>query len=160
MDPDIVLVCCGGGALLAGVSSGLKLVNCKALVYGIEPETASTMYQSFEKNSPAIDHSSKSIAGGLAPPLAGKSAYYHCREHVNGIILISDDEIVQTCRILFEKGLKVEPSGCAAMAALLFNKVPNVDTRCSGDMQRTKKIVVVVSGGNISAEELFHLFSQ
>jgi len=82
VDPDIVLVCCGGGALLAGVSSGLKLVNCKALVYGIEPETASTMYQSFEKNSPAIDHSSKSIAGGLAPPLAGKSAYYHCREHV------------------------------------------------------------------------------
>ena len=38
-NPDIVLVCCGGGALLAGVSTGLSLLDSKALVYGVEPET-------------------------------------------------------------------------------------------------------------------------
>ncbi len=118
------------------------------------------MYQSFENNSPAVDHSSKSIAGGLAPPLAGKSAYYHCKEHVKEIILISDDEIIQTCKILFEKGLKVEPSGCAGMAALLFNKVPGVDIGRPGGLEKEKKIVVLVSGGNVSAEELSYLFSM
>lgn len=43
-EPDIVLVCCGGGALLAGVSSGLSLLNSKAVVYGIEPETGNFYY--------------------------------------------------------------------------------------------------------------------
>ena len=37
-EPDIVLVCCGGGALLAGVSSGLSFLDCKSLVYWVEPK--------------------------------------------------------------------------------------------------------------------------
>ena len=38
-NPDIVLVCCGGGALLAGVSTGLALLGSNAIVYGVEPKT-------------------------------------------------------------------------------------------------------------------------
>lgn len=38
VEPDIVLVCCGGGSLLAGLSSGLSLSGSNSVVYGVEPE--------------------------------------------------------------------------------------------------------------------------
>lgn len=65
---------------------------------------------------------------------------------------MSDDEIKSTCKLLFEKGIKAEPSGCAGLAALLHKKVPNIPT----DTQ--VKIAVIISGGNVSAEEMFRLF--
>ena len=90
---------------------------------------------------------------GLAPPLASKTAFYHCKKYVKQIIMVSDEEIIEACRILFEKGIKVEPSGCAGMAALLFNKIPNVDIENASNF----KIVVILSGGNVSAIELANL---
>lgn len=151
--PDIVLVCCGGGALLAGISSGLAINGCKALVYGVEPDTASTMHQSFEKSSPAVDYTSKSIAGGLAPPLSGRAAYYECKEYVKDIILVSDEEIIEACKVLYKRGLKVEPSGCAGMAALLTNKLPGIDLYQKSTSKRLK-VVTLLSGGNISSDEM------
>lgn len=71
VNPDIVLVCCGGGGLLAGISYGLSALGSNAIVYGVEPETANTMYQSFEKGKPVMFLGAKSIASGLAPPLTG-----------------------------------------------------------------------------------------
>ena len=67
--------------------------------------------------------------------------------------MVSDEEILEACRILFEKGIKVEPSGCAGMAALIFNKIPNVDVQNALNI----KIVVILSGGNVSALELANL---
>jgi threonine dehydratase len=47
-EADIVLVCCGGGGLLAGVSSAIKSVKPEVKIYGVEPETACGVYQSFQ----------------------------------------------------------------------------------------------------------------
>ncbi|KAF5906793.1 putative serine racemase, partial [Clarias magur] len=69
-NPDVVVVSCGGGALLAGVAAAIKLSGCEETrIYGVEPEGACTMYKSFiEKKPVAMD--SNSIAAGLAPPSA------------------------------------------------------------------------------------------
>jgi threonine dehydratase len=72
-----------------------------------------------------------------------------------GILLVTDSEIKTTCKLLFEKGLKVELSGCAALAALLHNKIPDLKNQ-----KRPLKIVVILSGGNITASELSDLMSQ
>ena len=117
-----------------------------------------------------------SVATGLSPPITGLSiliiftnwlentkfelltnkgriAYYNCREFVKDILLVSDDEIKQACKKLFEIGIKAELSGCAAVAALLFNKLPiNKDNN-----GKKLNIVAVVSGGNVSAEELISI---
>lgn len=85
------------------------------------------------------------------------SAYYHCRKHVKGIILISEQEIISACKRLFDIGLKVEPSGCAGIAALLSNKIPDVDITKT---DRKVKIVSLVSGGNVTAEELVNIFNR
>lgn len=61
------------------------------------------------------------------------------------ILLVTDDEIMEAMMVLYERGLKVEASGAAAFAALYKGKVPNVQG-C--------KVVVVITGGNVSVEEL------
>jgi len=65
----------------------------------------------------------KSIAGGLAPPFAGENAYLHVAKYVEDILLVTEEELVSTVNVAFNRGLVVEPSGAAALAALLTGKV-------------------------------------
>lgn len=67
---------------------------------------------------------------------------------------MSDEEIKQTCKRLFEIGIKAELSGCAGLAALLFGKILNIKNR---KQHEKLNIIVVISGGNVSAEELVEI---
>jgi threonine dehydratase len=111
------------------------------------------MKQSFESGQPVKMLNSKSIAAGLAPPMAGGIAYYHCKKYVKDILLVSDEEIKETCKNLFEIGIKAELSGCAALAGL--KKCPEL----LYTQNRALKVVVLVSGGNVTAQEMAQLFS-
>lgn len=143
--PDVVLVCCGGGGLVSGVASGFKLSGLKdSRIYAVEPEGSPTMYESYKKGSP-VTMRVKSIAGGLSPPYAGTKAFQHCKKYVKDVILVSDQEILDTMQQFYKRGLVVEPSGCAAMAALLGGHVPDIEG---------KKIVVFVTGGNVTPSEM------
>ncbi|KAK0063817.1 L-threonine dehydratase catabolic TdcB isoform X1 [Biomphalaria pfeifferi] len=151
-DPDVVVVNCGGGGLASGVAAGISLSggkDCK--VYAVEPEGAPTMYESFKERRPVTLTDVKSVASGLAPPYAGTICYRHCRWFVEDTLLVSDEEILQTMRLLFQRGIIAEPSGCAALAAVLAGKVPNI---------AGKKVVVYISGGNISCAELQKLIPE
>ena len=79
---------------------------------------------------------------------AGACTYRHCRRFVDDVLLVSDQEILETMFFLHSKGLYVEPSGSAAFAALRHGKVPDTAGR---------NIVVMVTGGNVSPEELVEL---
>ncbi|KAM4569799.1 phenylserine dehydratase-like isoform 2-T2 [Odontesthes bonariensis] len=143
--PDVVVVCCGGGGLLAGVAAAIKLSGCdETRIYGVEPEGACTMYRSFIEQKP-VGMDTRSIASGLAPPFAGKLPYELCRRHVEAIVLVSDGEIRAAVSVLYGAGLVVEPSGCAAFAAIVNNKIPDL---------QGKSVVCVLSGGNIGKDEL------
>ena len=155
LDPDIVVVCCGGGSLLAGISAGLSLLGSQCVVYGVEPLTANTMSASFKEGHAIKLPTAKSIASGLAPPMCGTLAYEHCKKYVKDILLVSDDEIKEACKIAFTSGLKAELSGCAALAAILFDKVPEIAQNSS---DKKLKVVCILSGGNVSAAELADLF--
>ncbi|TRY63214.1 hypothetical protein TCAL_10331, partial [Tigriopus californicus] len=139
-DADIVLVCCGGGGLLAGVATSIKLFskNTDVKVYGVEPEIANGMFLSIKRNSPAQIPSAKSIASGLAPPFAGSNAFAHVKKYCDGVLLVSDLEIKQTVCTLFESKLVVEPSGSAALAAVLCGKLQKLEPDLAG-----KKVVAI-----------------
>ncbi|XP_038130485.1 L-threonine ammonia-lyase [Cyprinodon tularosa] len=144
-EPDVVVVCCGGGGLLSGVAAAIKLSGLnKTRIYGVEPEGACTMYQSFIEKKP-VWMDAKSIASGLAPPSAGRLPFELCRLYVEQIILVSDEEIKAAVSTLFRAGLVVEPAGSAAFAALVNNKVPDLEG---------KKVVCILSGGNVGKDEL------
>lgn len=144
-EPDVVVVCCGGGGLLAGVAAAIKLSGCdKTRIYGVEPEGACTMYKSFIEKKP-VGMDTKSIASGLAPPFAGTLPFELCQRYVEGIVLINDEEIKAAVSTLYRSGLVVEPSGSAAFAAIVNNKIPELEG---------KNVVCIISGGNIGKDEL------
>ena len=75
----------------------------------------------------------------------GNLTYRCCRKYVEDVILVSDEEILTCMSRLFDIGLKAEPSGCAAMAAILNNKIPDV---------AGKNVVVLITGINVTLSEM------
>lgn len=80
------------------------------------------------------------------PPTAGSKSFPIIQEHVEDILLVSDDEITKAMKILYKVGLVVEPSGAAAFAALLAGKVPDV---------KNQDVVIFLTGSNVSIDD-FH----
>ena len=147
---DIVLVCCGGGGLFSGVAAAIKLSGRgeNTRVVGVEPVGACTMHLSLKEGRPLCKGDVKSIAAGLAPPYAGTNTYNIISKLADGVVLVSDDEIRKGVKVLYENGLVVEPSGAAAFAALKFEKISGV---------KGKRVVVTISGSNVSPQEMFEL---
>jgi threonine dehydratase len=78
-----------------------------------------------------------------------------CREYAKGgILLVSDEEIKSAFKLLCEKGLKVELSASAVLAALIFNKVPNLNTN------NKLKVLLLITGSNISGEEMAKIINE
>lgn len=144
-EPEVVVVCCGGGGLLAGVAAAVKLSGCRdTRVYGVEPDGACTMYQSFIEKKP-VGMETRSIASGLAPPFAGALPFALCQRYVEEIVLVSDEEIRAAVLTLYRAGLVVEPSGAAAFAAVVNGRIPDTEGR---------SLVVILTGGNVGTDEL------
>jgi len=106
------------------------------------------MQLSFQQGKAASLPTAHSVASGLSPPFAGKNCYEICKAFVDDIVTVSDRELAEAARILYEKGLVVEPAGAASFASILFNKIPDL----RGD------VVAVVTGGNATPQELEDLF--
>jgi len=145
--PDIVVVCCGGGGFLAGVSLGLKLSGWQSTkIYGVEPEKGPRMFNAMKAGKvvpTSLDGTC--IATGLMPPTAGVNAFSVIQKYVDGIILVSDEEIIKAMTVLYYGGMVVEPSGAAAFAGVLSGKIPDIDN---------KKVVVFLTGSNVSPKDL------
>ncbi|BFZ08713.1 hypothetical protein BsWGS_11754 [Bradybaena similaris] len=151
-DPDIIVVGCGGGGFISGVASAVSLSgvrNCR--IYAVEPEGAPSMYESFKAGRAVTLPHVQTVAVGLAPPYAGSLCYKHCRLFVEDVLLVSDQEILQAMKKMFDRGIKAEPSGSAALAAVLTGKVPDI---------QGKKVVVYVTGCNVTCDELSQYLLQ
>jgi threonine dehydratase len=103
------------------------------------------MWLSLQRGEPVTMPTARSLAAGLAPPCAGRAAFAVCRRHVDGVLVVPDSAIARAVAQLYRQGLVVEPSGAVGYAALSLGLVPDIDG---------KTVVVVVSGGNVSPEEL------
>ena len=143
------MVCCGGGGLLAGIASAVKLSGSSAKIIGVEPEGANSMGRSLSANRAQWmpNGHTDTIAHGLAPPFAGRACYNHVARFVDEMVTVSDDDMRTATKALYDAGILSEVSGSAAVAAVLAGKVGDV---------RGKRVVCTVSGRNISVEEFLH----
>ena len=129
-----IVVPVGGGGLIAGVASA---VDCT--VIGVEPDRAPTLSAALSEGSP-VRIEPRSIADGLNAPFTGDGTLAICRERVDEVVLVSDDEIAAGMRFLYTRAkLACEPAGAAAVAALLAGKIV---------VDPGSPLVAVVSGGN------------
>jgi threonine dehydratase len=131
---ETIVVPVGGGGLLAGVASA---VDCR--VIGVEPEGSPTLSAALAAGLP-VPVEPRSIADGLSTPITGSGTLSVCRERVDEVVLVSDEEIAAGMRFLYTRAkLACEPAGAAAVAALLAGRVR---------LEPGSPVVAVVSGGN------------
>ncbi len=140
-DLDAVIVPIGGGGLCAGISSAVKQLKPRCEVIGVEPLGADSMSRSFASGKPESIEKVATIADSLGAPFALPISYELCKENVDELVLVSDDELKETMGLLFrELKIAVEPA-CAASTAALLGPLSG---RFSG-----KKVVTVMCGSNI-----------
>jgi threonine dehydratase len=140
-DLDAVIVPIGGGGLCAGIAAAVKLLQPGCLVFGVEPEGADSMHRSFASGQPESIPAVRTIADSLGAPHAAPYSFGLCREYVDDLALVSDDELRRAMLRLFN-GVKlaVEPASAAATAALVGPLK---------DRLRGKRVGLIVSGANI-----------
>jgi threonine dehydratase len=143
--PEALVVCVGGGGLLAGCSTIAKSIYPAIRVFGVEPELASDTWQSFEKGERVTIPPPDTIADGLRSPCPGALTFPVNRKNVEKILLVTEQEIRATMHFILERmKILVEPSGAVAAAAVLFNKLP----------PEIKRAGVIISGGNVDLDFL------
>ena len=154
-DADIVVVPIGGGGLIAGVSAAVKLTRPNVTVVGVEPAGAAKMTASLAAGRPVTLDRTSSIADGLMPVRPGDLTFEHTKAFVDHIVTVDDARIAKAALwLFFEAKQVVEPSGAAAVAAVLW---PDEGSPLA---DRTKKVVAILSGGNVAPETLAQLMGQ
>ena len=146
-----VYVPIGGGGLLAGVASAVKLVRPAARVIGVEPAGAACMAASLAAGRPVTLESTASVADGLLPVRPGDLTFAVAQALVDEVVTVADDAIVGALAWLCRYAkVVVEPSGAAACAAALAAEPDpgNGET------------VAVLSGGNIALPALAALIGS
>jgi len=150
-DFDDIVVPIGGGGLIGGIAVAIRERRPKVRVYGVEPTGAAVMRESLDAGHPVRLESVKTIADGLAAPMAGDFTYPIVTRYVDDVVVLTDDEIMDAMRdLLLSAKLLAEGGGAAATAAVLSGKLPVAGRR----------VVAVVSGGNVDASRIQEVLSR
>jgi threonine dehydratase len=148
-DLDAVLSPVSGGGLLSGTCLGAKGTCPGVRVYGCEPERADDAYRSFTTGKLQALETSDTIADGLRASLAPRT-FAILQKHLDGILLVSEEEIINAMKLLWERmKIVVEPSSAIALAPLLR---PGEGSKLSLPPRAGNlgpKIGIVLSGGNV-----------
>lgn len=148
-DVDVILVPVGGGGFASGVALAAKCLNPHVQVYGVEPERAACMKTALKQGGITTLASADTVADGCAVKRAGNLTYAFCQKYLDGILTVSEMEIMNALLSLIEKHkLIAEGAGVLSLAAL--SKLP-----C-----RHKKVAAIVSGGNIDISTISALIDK
>ncbi len=139
-DLDVLLVCTGGGGLLAGCALAATALRPGIAIYGVEPAAGDDFARSIAAGTRVEIPVPDTIADGQQTTSPGELTFPIVRRLCAGILTVTDDELRGAMRFAFERlKLVMEPSGASGLAALLGGKLD-----VSG-----RRVGVVVSGGNV-----------
>ena len=150
-DVDAVIVPVGGGGLISGVAYAIKALKPDTKIYGVQAAGAASMANSVDHDKKECLQSVLTIADGIAVKEPGENTFNLCRQYVDEIVTVTEDEICAAILSLIEQQkLTVEGAGAVSVAAAMFEKIP-----ISG-----KKVVCIVSGGNIDVTILSRVINR
>jgi threonine dehydratase len=151
-DMDIIVISVGGGGLISGIASALRVRSPKTRIVGVEPEGAAAMRKSLDAGRPLRLDRIDTIADGLTAPMAGELTFPIVRDLVDDVVLVTDDEIRSSMRDLLSSAkLVAEPAAAAALAAVTAGRI---------GARRGNRVVAVVSGGNIDLTRLAEIAGE
>ncbi len=143
-DIDVILVPIGGGSGAAGACLAAKAINPQIQVIGVQAQGAPAAFLTWQAHSRRTAPI-QTFAGGLATGEPFMLPQRILWDHLDDFILVEDDELRIAIRLYLEKAKTLaEPAGAAPLAAALRLR----------DRLKDKKIALILSGGNISPEEL------
>ncbi|MEE9528627.1 MAG: threonine/serine dehydratase [Dehalococcoidia bacterium] len=149
---DAVFVPVGGGGLISGIATAIKLNKPAVKIVGVEPIGASAMWQSLQRKAVVHLDRMDTIAEALAAPFVGELNLALVQKYVDELVLVSDDEMIEAlCLILEWCKILTEPAGAAGLAALLFKKT---------NIPSGSEVVCLLSGGNIDRSRLGGFLSK
>jgi threonine dehydratase len=149
----LVVVPVGGGGLISGVASGLRVNGYRDRVIGVEPQQANAVSYGLRMGAPVPPPvKQSSLADGLAPPFAGLNTLAHIRARVDAVVEISEDEIrAGWWAMLDTSKMFVEPSGATGLAAIMAGAI---------EVPAGGTVVLVLTGGNAARSALATLGSE
>ncbi|VDP21055.1 unnamed protein product [Soboliphyme baturini] len=154
-EPDVILVPAGpvaGGGLLCGVALAARLMELPTKVFGVEmipvDEDPACKSNSILRRCASMRQMDLK---GLTEKYYGETTFRICFDCVDGILSVSEKQILQACSKLFAMGIIVEPFGASALAALCAGRLPEM---------KSQKVVSVLSCRNVDLKELVQLNSM
>jgi threonine dehydratase len=153
-DLDAILVPVSGGGLLSGSCLSARHMRPEIRMFGCEPAAANDAYLSMETGELQTIEASDTIADGLRASLAPRT-FAILRRELAGVLLVSEAEIIETMRLIWERmKIVVEPSSSIALAPLLqAGGAANLRLPARADGQAAK-IGLILSGGNVDLRAL------
>jgi len=150
-EAEQVVVPIGGGGLISGVARAVKGKKPSCRVVGVQAAGAPSMYLSLRAGKPMELSSVSTIADGIAVKRPGDLTFGLCREYVDEVVTVTEDEIASAILALMEQQKTVaEGAGAASVAACMFGKVPTGG----------RKTVCLVSGGNVDMTTLSRIITK
>ena len=148
-DTDIILVPVGGGGLISGIACAAKQIKPTIKIVGVEPEGAASALAAINEDQVVALKEAVTIADGTAVKQIGELTFDYIKEYVDGIITVSDYELMDAFLLLVEKHkLVAENSGILSLAGL---KKLN---------EKNKKVVSLISGGNIDVMTISSMINK
>ncbi|MDO4841051.1 MAG: threonine ammonia-lyase [Phoenicibacter congonensis] len=150
-DIDAIVVPIGGGGLISGIAYTVKQIRPSVKVYGVQVAGAPSMYNSIRDGQIECLDAVSTIADGIAVKEPGVNTFELVQKYVDDIAIVTDDEVASAILALIERQKMIaEGAGAAAVAAVMCNKF---------DLDG-KKVVCVVSGGNIDVTSLSRVIDR
>lgn len=149
---DAVVVPVGGGGLISGIAFAIKNLHPEIKVYGVQAAGAASMVQSVKDGKIECLSSVSTIADGIQVKEPGENTFRYVNEYVDDVVTVTDDQISSAILALIEQQkLIAEGAGAASVAAVMFDKIPDI---------KDKNVVCLVSGGNIDVTILSRVIKR
>ncbi|MFP3190543.1 MAG: threonine ammonia-lyase [Thermoproteota archaeon] len=140
-DVDAVIMPVGGGGLASGIAIAIKSKKPNVKIIGVQTKAFPAIKETLEKNRIVEISNGFTIADGIAVKKPGNITLEILRKYMDDIGLVDDEQIVKTMFLLMERSkLVIEPAGAVGLAYLLNE---------GNEKLKDKKVVVVLSGGNV-----------
>lgn len=143
---NAILAPVGGGGLISGTSIVAKESGLVEQVFGAEPINANDAYQSFNAGKIISITNPNTIADGLRTTLS-KLTFGFIKRYVDDILTVSEEEIIEAMKVIYERmKIVIEPSGAVPSAALMLKNCP---------IEKGSTVGIIISGGNIDLTSFF-----
>jgi threonine dehydratase len=142
-DASVILVPTGGCGLISGIAVAVKEKNPGVKIFGVEPTGSNSTGLSFKNGRRTALDKIETVADGIRTTIPGELTFPLVQKYVDGMIEVSEDEILYAQRMILERcKLLAEPTGAVSLAAVLSGALTG--------LVKGRKAVAVLSGGNAS----------